>query len=47
MANTRRLIAAIVIPVVVAGTFLGFTKPGHQVLFNLGLSAACGSDSSC
>jgi hypothetical protein len=45
MSGARKIIAAIVIVVAVAGAFLGFTKPGHQVLFNLGFTSAC--DNGC
>jgi hypothetical protein len=43
MSNAQKIIAAFVIVVALAGAFLGFTKPGHQVLYKIG---AC-SSSDC
>jgi hypothetical protein len=42
-----KVIIALVIAVALAGAFLGFTKPGHQMLYNLGLTSACGTDGGC
>jgi len=35
------LFAAIVVTAIMAG-FLGFTKTGYEVLYNLGFAAECG-----
>ncbi len=45
MSGTIKFIATIIIVVALAGTFLGFTKPGHQLLFKIGFTSAC--DGSC
>jgi hypothetical protein len=34
-------IITVVVVIVVAGTFLGFTAPGHGVLNKLGFATAC------
>lgn len=47
MSNTRKFIVTIVIVVAIAGALLSFTKPGHLVLINLGLTTACGSGDGC
>lgn len=39
MTTKRKVIIALVV-VVVAGAFLGFTKPGHRVLNTLGIATA-------
>ncbi len=44
MSDSRKIIVGLVIAVALMGAFLGFTRPGHQVLYKLGLSSAC-SDS--
>jgi len=47
MPNARKIIAAIVIAVAVAGAFLGFTKPGHKVLYSIGFASACSTSDGC
>jgi hypothetical protein len=37
------VIAAVMVAAVVAG-FLGYTKPGHRLLQQAGVTAACSSD---
>jgi hypothetical protein len=39
------LAAAVIVAAIIAG-FLGFTRPGHQLLHNAGFTAAC-SDGGC
>jgi len=43
-AKARSVIIAIAVLAVAAG-FLGFTKPGHQMLYKLGFTTACSGDS--
>ncbi len=43
-AKARTYIIAVVV-LIVAGTFLGFTKPGHKLLYQIGFTSAC--DGAC
>jgi hypothetical protein len=47
MPNAQKTIAALVIVVAVAVAFLSLTKPGHQVLYKIGIASACGSSDGC
>ncbi len=45
MSDSRKIIVGLVIAVALMGAFLGFTRPGHQVLFKIGFTSAC--DGGC
>ncbi len=45
MSGSRKMIATTLIAVGLVAAFLGFTKPGHQLLFKLGFTSAC--EGSC
>lgn len=47
MSTTRKLVATLVVVVAIAGAFLGFTSRGHQMLYSLGFSTACGVSDNC
>jgi hypothetical protein len=40
------LLTAIIVAAV-AAAFLGYTKPGHQLLYKAGFTAACDSSDGC
>jgi hypothetical protein len=40
------IVAAVIIAAVVAA-FLGFTRPGHQLLYKAGFTAACSGSDGC
>ncbi len=42
MFNSRKMIASVVIMMALLAAFLGFTKPGHRLLYQIGFSSACG-----
>lgn len=42
-----KYVAAIVVVLAIAAGFVGFTKPGHQLLYKVGFTAACSSDDGC
>lgn len=44
---TGKYLEAIVAVLAALVGFLGFTKPGHQMLYKLGFSAACSSSDGC
>lgn len=46
MSRTGKYVATIVVLLAVAVGLLGFTKPGHQMLYKLGVTRAC-SSSDC
>ncbi len=39
------MITAVLIAVALVAAFLGFTKPGHKLLYQLGFTGACMGDS--
>ncbi len=45
MFDSRKMIAAVVIAVTLIAAFLGFTKTGHNLLYQIGFTTAC--DSGC
>lgn len=46
MTSTRKWLVVLIV-VVVAGVFFGFTKPGHRVLNTLGIATAECDDYGC
>ncbi len=41
MSGSRKIIVGLVIAVAVVGAFLGFTKPEHRFLYQIGFTSAC------
>ena len=47
MSRYVRLSVAAIVIIVAAGAFLGFTRPGHQLLRQMSLMSACASSDGC